>query len=122
MDKLLHDRTEAFGLIKDNLKLAQQQIKYYANRHQTYRNFKEGDYVYLKLQLYSQSTVAIWKNLKLAPRYFGPIFFYSREGCTGRLSSSIPNNCLLHPVFHVLQLKIKLAPTILVSSQLPSTD
>lgn len=39
VDRFLKDRTEAFQLIKENLRMAQQRMKFYADRHRTDRSF-----------------------------------------------------------------------------------
>lgn len=55
-------------------------MKSYADANRTEREFKVGDWVYLKLQPYRQVTVAVRKNLKLAAKYFGPYEVLARMG------------------------------------------
>lgn len=47
-------------------------MKAYADTNRTEREFVVGDWVYLKLQLYRQTTVALRKNLKLSAKFYGP--------------------------------------------------
>eukprot|EP00253_Pinus_taeda_P033903 PITA_33903 len=58
--------------LKDNLVTAQNQLKVYADQHQTERHFEEGDLVYLQLQSYKKSTLKQKGVEKLQPRFYGP--------------------------------------------------
>ncbi|KAE8690574.1 hypothetical protein F3Y22_tig00110894pilonHSYRG00006 [Hibiscus syriacus] len=63
------------------------------------REFQEGDEVYLKLQPYRQTSLALMKNLKLAARFFGPYKIQKRIGqVTYKLE--LPPESKSHPVFH----------------------
>lgn len=44
------------------------------------QEFEEGDWVYLGLQPYQQNSVTHRRNLKLAPRFFGPFRVTQRVG------------------------------------------
>lgn len=57
---------------KENLSKAQQRIKILADKGRTEIDFSVGDWVYLKLQPYRQSSVTLRKNMKLARKFYVP--------------------------------------------------
>ena len=86
---------------------AQAPIKRLYDSNHAKREFQFGDYVYLKLQPYHQTFIALRKNFKLSTCYYGP--FKVRE----RISKIVYHLKLyttsrLHFVLHVLQFKKKI--------------
>ena len=75
--------------------------------------------VYLKLQLYIQSSVAVRANHKLSYKYFGPYEVLQRVGAVA-YKLKLPDSSHVHPVFHVSQLKPSAKQHVLVSASLPS--
>ena len=63
-----------------------------------------GEMVYLRLQLYSQSTVVNRPCHKLALKYFGPYKIVAKIG-TAAYKLELPQGSQVHPFFHVSQLK-----------------
>lgn len=59
-------------IFKDNLSDAQARMKHYANAKRTERCFDVGDFVFLQLQQYHQTTAASQSYSKLSPRFHGP--------------------------------------------------
>ena len=85
-------------------------MKHHADQHRSEREFAVRDLVYLKLQLYIQSTVAPRANAKLSFRFYGPFNVLARVGNVAyRLE--LPPQCRIHPVVHVSQLKQHVPPS-----------
>lgn len=76
----LTERRLMTQLLKQHLGRAQQQMKQYADKKRSFREFSVGDWVFLKLQPYVQSSVARRANHKLCFRYFGPFQILSKVG------------------------------------------
>ena len=83
---------------------AQQRMKFYTDKKRREVVFEVGDWVYLKMRPYRQKPLAHRLNDKLGSRFYGP---YKISHMVGRVAYrwELPKDCLLHPVFHVSQLK-----------------
>lgn len=91
-------------VIKQNLFRAQACMKRQADKNRSERSFDVGDWVFLNLQPYVQSSLAHRSHQKLAFRFFGPYQVLERVGSVAyRLA--LPSCSAIHPVFHVSQLK-----------------
>jgi hypothetical protein len=89
--------------IRQNLKIAQDRQKSYANLKRTPREFKAGDHVYLRVRL-RRSSLRMEACAKLASRYCGPFEVLDRMGLVAyRLA--LPPIVKAHNVFHVSLLK-----------------
>ncbi|GJV18918.1 transposon ty3-G gag-pol polyprotein [Tanacetum coccineum] len=96
-DKVLHD-------LRSNLLAANDRMKSKADSRRREVEFSVGDLVYLKLQPYRQSTVAVRLSAKIGPKFFGPYKILERVGPVAyRLE--LPPEALIHNVFHVSLLK-----------------
>lgn len=79
-------------------------MKLLADHKRGDKEFQVGEMVLLKLQPYAQSSVVNRPYPKLAYKYFGPYKITAKIGKVAyRLE--LPDESLIHPVFHVSQLK-----------------
>jgi hypothetical protein len=100
----LQDRKVVTDLIKQHLNRAATRMKWQADKNRSERQFSEGDWIFLKLQPYIQSSLAPRANQKLAFKFFGPFKVLQRFGSVA-YKLDLPQSSLVHPVFHVSQLK-----------------
>ena len=106
---LVATRDEVLAELKDNLSLAQQRMKFFADQRRREVQFELGDWVFLKFQPYRMRSLARKPNEKLSPRFYGPYQILQRVGPVAyRLA--LPPTCRLHPVFHISRLKKAVPP------------
>ncbi|XP_022841853.1 uncharacterized protein LOC111365530 [Olea europaea var. sylvestris] len=117
VEDILQKRYKMDQQLKENLAQARSRIKMYANKNRTERQFEEGDWVYLKLHLYQQWSMAKRINQKLSPRYYGPYQIEKIGNVAYKLV--FPNQEKIHLIFHVSLLKQKRGSRAVVIEQLP---
>ncbi|KAL5745670.1 hypothetical protein ACOSP7_026816 [Xanthoceras sorbifolium] len=120
VDLALRERDVILKILKDNLQAAQSRMKQFADKHRSEREFNVGDWVFLWLQPYRQSTLEPLGTHKLSPRFYGPYQILSRIGPVA-YKLDLPPESKIHPVFHVSCLKHKLGALVQPQQQLPIT-
>jgi len=104
VEEYLKDRDSLLCDLRRNLRLAQERMTSHANQRRREVSFEVGDYVYLKLQPYRQTTVTFRSSLKLSPRFYGPFQILSKVSLIAyRLD--LPKDYQIHDVFHVSLLR-----------------
>jgi hypothetical protein len=121
VDEVLCNREQIFTLLQLNIKQAHQRMKRYADLRRTERNFEIGQQVYLRTQLYRQSTFAYRLFLKLAPHFYDPFLIIRKVGEVA-YELALPPEARVHPVFHVSQLKPKLGSASTALPKLSPVD
>jgi hypothetical protein len=105
-------------LIRQHLCRAQDRMKKQTDKKRSERSFSVSDLVYMKLQLYVQSSVLHKVNQKLGFKYFGPFCVLEQVGSVAyRLQ--LPAHSATHPLVHVSQLWLAEGFKGQVSSLLP---
>ncbi|KAA8534356.1 hypothetical protein F0562_031893 [Nyssa sinensis] len=111
VDDELRNREFIAKLIKENLQESHSKIKYFADKTRRNQEFKIGDLVYLRLWPYQQMIVALRRNLKIVPRYYGLFKVIRRVGQVV-YELDLPPEAKIYPVFHIPCLKKKLGEGI----------
>jgi hypothetical protein len=94
-------------LIKQHLERAKHRMKRQADKGRSERSFVVGDWVFLKLQPYVQSSVAVRSHRKLAFKFFEPFQIEQNVGPVAyKLQLPVPSK--IHPV--ILKGKCALGP------------
>jgi hypothetical protein len=115
----LEERKLFADILKEQLTRAQNRMKLVADNKCSKRQFQVGEQVLLKLQPYVQSSVVRRPCPKLALKYFGPYTILEKVGSVA-YKLELPSHSLIHPVFHVSQLKQYTPDHAPVFADLPS--
>nr|XP_009618048.1 uncharacterized protein LOC104110291 [Nicotiana tomentosiformis] len=87
-------------LIQEQLKIAQSRQKSYTDIRRRDLEFREGDYVFLKVSP-MKGIMRFGRKGKLSPSYIGPYSILERIGLVAYRLGLPPELSSLHPVFHV---------------------
>lgn len=107
--------------LKQHLQCAQQRMKSQADKNRSERPFSVGESVYLKLQPYIQTSVIPRSNNKLSFKFFGPYEILEKIGPVA-YKLQLPSTSVIHPAFHVSQLKKAPGKDSPIFPDLPPTD
>ncbi|CAM8880165.1 unnamed protein product [Rhodiola kirilowii] len=104
LDVSLAKRDQILHSLKHNIARAQTPMQNQANNHRQHKKFDVGDWVYLRLQPYRQTSVRTGRTTKLGRRFYCPFEITSRIGRVAyRLN--LPPQAKIHNVFHVSLLR-----------------
>jgi hypothetical protein len=102
--EIIQEAEEQVQQIRENLRTAQSRQKSYADTRRRLLEFKEGDYVYLKVSPLKGMRRFKVKG-KLSPHFIGPFLILKRVGEVA-YQLELPDHLAdVHNVFHVSQLK-----------------
>ena len=91
-------------VVPDNLKIARDRQKSYADNRRRDLQFKIGDQVFLKISLW-KGVLRFGKRGKLSPRYIGPYEIMSKVGPIAYKLKLPPEFSRIHDTFHVSMLR-----------------
>jgi hypothetical protein len=107
--------------VRQHLLRTQKRMKSQADKRRSEHVFNIGDFVFLRLQPYVQSSLAPRSHHKLCFKYFGPFEIVAKIGPVA-YKLALPPGSAMHPVFHVSLLKSVSAPIQPASTTLPDPD
>ena len=120
VDHLLSSRQTMHEALQRRLRKVQETMKASADKHRRDLSFAVGDWVYVRLRPYRQTSMAPAYS-KLAKRYYGPFEVCERIGPVA-YKLRLPASSRIHPVFHVSLLKLHKGPLPLSSKSLPAAS
>ncbi|XP_058784573.1 uncharacterized protein LOC131659393 [Vicia villosa] len=104
LDSALLNRQTIINTLKHNLVRSQKLMAVQANKKRRDVTFAVGDFAWLRLQPYRQTSVQRRTSQKLSKRFFGPFRILRRIGPIA-YELQLPSSSRIHPVFHVSQLR-----------------
>lgn len=80
MKQTLQQGDQLLSMLRSNMIQAQNCMKLYVDQHRTETTFNVGDWVYLRIQPYIQTSLAFIGNHKLSSKFYGPYQVEARIG------------------------------------------
>lgn len=105
-------------LVQQHLLRAQRKMKVHADKRRSFHSFQVGDSVYVKIQPYVHTSPTNRSSNKLSVWFFG-LFKIVAKINEVAYQLQLSDDCLIHPVFHVSQLKQAVSSNTVVSQELP---
>ena len=102
--KIVQVTTDNVKVIRDRLKIAQDQQKSYADNRMRDLEFQVGDQVFMRISPW-KGVLRFGKKGNLSPRYMGPYEIVERIGKVGYRLRLPPELARIHDVFHVSMLQ-----------------
>nr|GEZ41747.1 peroxidase 64 [Tanacetum cinerariifolium] len=99
IENSLLEHQKIMSSLKHSIEVSKQKMVKQANKHRLDKHFEIGDFVYLGLHKYMQTSVHNRTNQKLSRLFYGPYKVIER---IGEVSYKLE---LIHPIFHVSLLK-----------------
>lgn len=118
MERELADREAMLQLLRFHLHRAQHRMVHMDNKHRTERSFYNGDWVYVKLQLYRQNSVEKRSHNKLNSIYYGPYRILDKVGKVSYMLE-LPEHSQVHRTFHVSKLRKSVKEEQQITTTLP---
>lgn len=100
VSQFLQSRQHNSQLIRENLQSAWDRMKQIVDEKRSGEVLEVGDWVYLKLQPYKQTSLVVRKQLKQFARYHGPYKVTEKIGQVA-YKLLLPPDAVVHPVFRV---------------------
>ena len=91
-------------VVRDNLKIARDRQRSYADNHRRDLQFEIGDRVFLKISPWN-GVLRFGRRGKLSPRFIGPYEIVSKVGPVAYKLKLPPNLSRIHDTFHVSMLR-----------------
>ncbi|GMI79763.1 hypothetical protein HRI_001645600 [Hibiscus trionum] len=101
---LVQEVEEKVRIIQDNLKVASDRQKSYADLKRKDIEFEVGDKVFLKVSPWKK-ILRFGRKSKLSPRYIGPYEILKRVGPVAYQLALPPEMSKIHDVFHISMLR-----------------
>nr|KYP37416.1 Retrotransposable element Tf2 [Cajanus cajan] len=101
---ILQEHKAILSVVKYHLHRARQRMKIEADKHRIDAHFAVGDWVWVRLQPYRQTTVHRRSSQKLSKRFYGLFKIRQRIGMVV-YALELPESSRIHPVFHVSKLR-----------------
>ncbi|GAU29612.1 hypothetical protein TSUD_164620 [Trifolium subterraneum] len=119
VDTWLKTRQALIIKLRQNLLKTQEKMKFYANKNRRPVTFDVGQFVYVRLRPYRQTSVTAQTYSKLTKRFYGPYRVLDKIGPLAyRLE--LPPTSKIHLVFHCSLLKLHKGPLPLSASLPPN--